>query len=104
MDPPDSNANSFVVRIWLDDDPGAPNEGPWTGQITHVPSGRRRYFRELDLMSLFVAGYLEAMGARLSWKWRLRRWARRRPRSEPAPAVDGPEEPEGPVVAGPKGN
>lgn len=54
----EEHANSFVVRLWQE-----PREiegaGPeWRGQIEHVQSGERVYFRNLDKMVGFIVSYL----------------------------------------------
>ena len=60
MDRLESNTHSFVIKIWLEDEELA----SWRGHITHVPSGQRCYFEELDRIAMFIAPYLETMGAR----------------------------------------
>jgi hypothetical protein len=71
-------AHSFIVRIWLED--GAEMEGitVWHGQVTHVPGGESRYFRDLDDLVDFIASSLDFMGRRRrGWLGRrLRRWLR----------------------------
>ena len=39
------NTHSFVLRIWREDDQPAAGIGKWRGHITHVQSGKRRYFQ-----------------------------------------------------------
>ena len=34
----------------------------WRGHITHVPSGKRQYIKELDEMKQFVLPYLKQLG------------------------------------------
>ena len=38
----------------------------WHGYITHVPSGQRRYLREIDDVVAFIRSCLETGSARLS--------------------------------------
>ena len=69
----------FLLRIW-----GEARELPeaaptWRGTIEHLPTRTRAYFQDLAGIILFILPYLEEMGVRVSWPWRLRRWLRQRP-------------------------
>jgi hypothetical protein len=53
---------SFVVKIWQEEsttEAGAPR---WRGRITHVPSGEKRYFEDLQTIVEFIQSYLGSMG------------------------------------------
>lgn len=65
---------SFVVRIWIEEVVDPSNRVAWRGHITHVPDRSRRYFEDLSGVPIFVAPYLEGMGIRFSWYWRLMLW------------------------------
>jgi hypothetical protein len=56
---------SFVVKIWLEETAEEAGQVIWRGHVTHVPSGRRKYFQNLTGLSAFVAQYLEEMGVEL---------------------------------------
>lgn len=60
MDEPESNAETFVVRLWLE---GGGDEGPrvWRGHITHVMSGERRYVQSLEGIDAFIARFMRRM-------------------------------------------
>jgi hypothetical protein len=47
--PPSSAYASFLVRMWLEDDPeqGTSAAG-WQGEVQHIQSSRRRAFSTLD--------------------------------------------------------
>jgi hypothetical protein len=74
----ETTTHSFIVRIWLEEPAGKGGSAMWRGHITHVPSGKRRYLKELGDIVDFVQPYLEAMGVRPSWWTKARRWLKRR--------------------------
>lgn len=78
MDFTESNVQSFVVKLWLEQT--AEEEPPRLshGYVTHVPSGERRYVRELGGVSEFIAERLMETGVKLGMCWRIKLWARRR--------------------------
>lgn len=52
----DGNTQSFIVRIWHE----AAGEGKalvWRGSVTHVGSGKRAYFRNLNSLKQFVVDW-----------------------------------------------
>ncbi len=63
---PDSTNHSFIVRVWLEETAEEAQVARWRGQITHVPSQKRRYVEDLRDLNEFIAGYLQAMGVRIS--------------------------------------
>jgi len=67
-------AHVFVVRIWREprEIPGASPQ--WRGVIERMSGGERRYVKDVDEISAFIAPYLERMGINLGMRWRLRRW------------------------------
>jgi hypothetical protein len=53
-------AATFIVRLWTEH---AQGEAPqWRGQVEHVQSDRKHYFRELDQMVAFITSFLEEEG------------------------------------------
>lgn len=65
MDLLEFNTHSFIVKVWLEETAEEAGHAVWRGHITHVPSGERRYFKDLDEIQVFIVRYLEAMGIRL---------------------------------------
>jgi hypothetical protein len=57
VDEPESNAVTFVVRLWLErgDDEGS---RVWRGHITHVMSGERRYVQSLEGIDAFITRFM----------------------------------------------
>ncbi|MEZ4768524.1 MAG: hypothetical protein R2844_08870 [Caldilineales bacterium] len=54
------------MKIWLEELPEEAeeaDEATWRGHITHVPSGRRRYFEQLQDVVGFIRTYLETLTA-----------------------------------------
>jgi hypothetical protein len=70
----ESSTHSFIVKIWLEERTDESDPLIWRGHITHVPSGRRRYLRNLDEITGFVALFLQDMGVQLGKFWRARQW------------------------------
>lgn len=76
MDQYEDNTHPFIIKIWLEESAEAGGQAIWRGYITHVPSGRRRYLKNLDDIAVFVSPYLMAMGVKLGMVWQVRRWLR----------------------------
>ncbi len=66
------NTHSFVVKVWSEETGTASPAVVWRGQITHVPSGEQKSFHEISEIATFVAPYLQQLGVKSSWWWRLR--------------------------------
>ncbi len=77
MEPLEPDAQSFIVKVWVEDSAGESGQGVWHGHITHVPSHERRYLKDLDEIEDFIAPYLESMGVKLEMRWRVKRWLKR---------------------------
>jgi hypothetical protein len=77
MDEIESEAQSFIVRVWVEERAMEGGRGLWRGHITHVPSSKRRYLKNLDEIGDFIAPYLEEMGVKLGVRWRMRSWLKR---------------------------
>ena len=58
----ESHTYSFIIKIWLEEEPDEDRAGQWRGHITHVESGERRYLHGLEDIPNYVASYLEAWG------------------------------------------
>jgi hypothetical protein len=71
IDPPDPHSNSFVVKVWIEETDVEMSQVAWRGHITHVFSGKRRYLKDLNEITTFVAPYLQAMGVKLTRRTRL---------------------------------
>ncbi len=77
MDLSESNSQSFIVKVWVEDSAEETGKAVWHGHITHVTGGQRRYLKNLREIEDFIAPHLEAMGVRLGTRWRVRRWLNR---------------------------
>ncbi len=55
---PESNVHSFIVKLWLEDEVQRKGASSWRGYITHVPSGERRYLKELQDIVAFIRPYV----------------------------------------------
>jgi hypothetical protein len=81
MDLPESQVNSFIVKLWSEAATGSgrTERVKWHGHITHVPDGARRYLKDLDEIKLFIEPYLAEMGVEVGRRRRrrLKHWLRR---------------------------
>ncbi|HEX8073061.1 MAG TPA: hypothetical protein VF546_24150 [Pyrinomonadaceae bacterium] len=77
---PDLRVHSFIVKLWLDEAEGTTDPDRLHGHITHVPSGERRYLKDIDGIPDFVMYHLKLVGVTFSGRWRvkhcLRCWRR----------------------------
>lgn len=69
---PEPNVHSFIVKLWLEEDVSRKGMDGWHGQITHVPSGERRYLKDLQDIVTFIKPYIDETDA--TWVEQLRRW------------------------------
>ena len=74
MDSLEPGAQSFIVKVWVEDNSEADSQGEFRGHITHVSSHERRYLKNPGEIEDFIAPYLEEMGVKLGMRWRVRRW------------------------------
>ncbi len=58
----ENSSHSFVLKLWLEDAGSETDPACWRGHVTHVPSGERRYFQDLNGLLEFLIPYLEGMG------------------------------------------
>ena len=77
MDSLEVTSHPFIVRIWLEETAEEAGRATWRGHITHVPSGERRYLRDLDDIIAFIAPYLQEMGVQFDMRWRVKQWLKR---------------------------
>lgn len=77
MDLPEASTHSFVIKIWIEERDDKSGKVSYRGYITHVPSGARRYLKDLNDIINFILTYLEAMGVRPGPIVRVWRWLRR---------------------------
>jgi len=78
MELPEPYAHSFIIKVWLEETADEAGQAIWRGRITHVPSGERRYLKDLDDIAAFILPYLDRMGAKSGLLWRARQWLKRR--------------------------
>ncbi len=70
----EANSHSFTLKVWIEETADEGSRVTWRGHITHVPSGERRYLKDLDDITTFVASYLKKMGVKPGIRWRIRQW------------------------------
>jgi hypothetical protein len=70
----ESNTHSFIVKIWLENSSETSGRVRWRGRILHVPDHAARHFESLNVIALFIAPYLKAMGANPGIGWRMWGW------------------------------
>jgi hypothetical protein len=76
MDSLEPHAQSFIVKVWVEDNGETGGQGVFRGHITHVSSHNRRYLKNLGEIENFIAPYLEEMGVKLETRWRISIWLR----------------------------
>lgn len=52
---------SFIIRFWVAQPPANDEPPRWRGQITHVPSGERRYLQSFAELQAFILSYLKVL-------------------------------------------
>ena len=62
MEPVDLQPQSFIIKIWCENDSDEGGNIIWRGHITHVPSGDRVYISSLEEISSFISPFIEKMG------------------------------------------
>ena len=77
MDSLEPDAQSFIVKVWVEDGSETGSQAVLRGHITHVSSHERHYLKDLGEIDDFIAPYLEEMGVKLGASWRIRRWLKR---------------------------
>ncbi|MGZ3627944.1 MAG: hypothetical protein ACXWPS_03040 [Ktedonobacteraceae bacterium] len=77
MDSLEPGAQSFIVKVWVEDGSDTGSQSVLRGHITHVLTNERRYLKDLGEIEDFIAPHLEEMGVKLGIRWRVRRWFKR---------------------------
>jgi hypothetical protein len=77
MDSLEPKAQSFIVKVWVEDITEAGGQGEFRGHITHVTSHERHYLKNLGEIEKFIAPYLEEMVVKLDPSWRVVNWFKR---------------------------
>ncbi|HZH92140.1 MAG TPA: hypothetical protein VEX70_16200 [Pyrinomonadaceae bacterium] len=80
MDLPESQLDSFIVKVWTEAATGSGDRVErvkWHGHITHVSDGARRYLKDLDEIKIFIEPYLAEMGVEIGRRRRLKHWLKR---------------------------
>jgi hypothetical protein len=68
---------TFIVKTWLEEATSAAGPARWRGHITHVPSGERRYFEDLDAITAFIRTYQIPSSAKPNGRGQFWSWLRR---------------------------
>ena len=58
------NVHSFIVKVWFEEEATKNSDATWHGYITHVPSGKKCYLKNLGEITAFIEPYLKAIGNR----------------------------------------
>ncbi|HEX5705811.1 MAG TPA: hypothetical protein VFX96_00835 [Pyrinomonadaceae bacterium] len=70
----ETDVHSFIVKLWVEKASESARTTVLRGYITHVPSGERRYLKDLDEITAFITPYLKVFGVRVGMWGRVRRW------------------------------
>ncbi|MCB8983631.1 MAG: hypothetical protein H6659_07390 [Ardenticatenaceae bacterium] len=62
MNATDAINQSFIIRVWIEEPASNDHPAVWRGHITHVPTGRRKYIRDLHQIAQIIAPYLSELG------------------------------------------
>jgi hypothetical protein len=52
------DTHSFVLRCWREPRELEEAESVWRGEVEHVPTGKRIYFKNFEELKQFLASYL----------------------------------------------
>jgi predicted GIY-YIG superfamily endonuclease len=77
MDFCESSIQSFIIKVWIEENAEEGGQVKWRGRITHVPSRQDRYLKNLGAVETFIAPYLETMGVDMGMRWRIKKWLKR---------------------------
>ena len=58
------------MKVWVEV-PAEVDQVSWRGHITHVPSGDKKYIKDLDGITLFIGKYLRQMGVQVKLRRQL---------------------------------
>jgi hypothetical protein len=62
MDLIETSTQSFVIKIWVEETVEEAGEALWRGHITHVLSGERHHFGNIEEMIALMGRYLKEVG------------------------------------------
>jgi hypothetical protein len=54
----EQDTHVFIVRIWREPREIEEAQAEWRGVVEHIPTGQRRYFKDMDEIKHFVQPYL----------------------------------------------
>jgi hypothetical protein len=74
MDIPETQVQSFIVKLWLEKAGEEMGTTVWHGHITHVPSGERHYLQDLSDIIGFIEPYIGETGSEGKQGSRARSW------------------------------
>ena len=70
----ESDTQSFIVKVWIEETDEESGQVIWRGHITHVQGGERKYLKHMDDILEFIVPYLERMGVSLGLCRYLKHW------------------------------
>jgi hypothetical protein len=86
----EASVQSFVLRIWQEEEVGDGRQVIWRGHITDIATGERRYVENIESIVAFLIPRFELLGVRVGLRWRVRTWMKRRRQATPRPIdLDG---------------
>lgn len=68
------DTHPFVIKVWLEETIEADGQATWRGYIKHVPTGKQKYFHDLEDISTFVTPYLTELGVDFETEPQLETW------------------------------
>jgi hypothetical protein len=77
MDLGESDTQSFIVKVWIEETDPESGQVIWRGHITHVQGGERRYLKDLDGILNFIAPFLESKGVSFGLCRHVKLWLHR---------------------------
>ena len=74
----ESDVHSFIVKVWVEKAARRFRPARLHGYVTHVPSGERRYLKDLNGIREFILPYLRGMDGDDPLRLRAALWLRRK--------------------------
>ena len=68
------SSDSLMIRLWLENASNNDGGASWYGRIIHVSGGESRYIKDVGGIVEYLIQFLDRMGARVSWGWRIKSW------------------------------
>lgn len=72
------DVHSFIIKVWAEKAARRFRRERWHGYITHVPSGERRYLKNLHGIKSFILPYLKGVGGDNPFRLRAALWLRQK--------------------------